>query len=248
MLLLAAILNAAGILLGSLVGTFRRAGFTPATESFLKLCLGLFTVFHGLRLAWLGFNGPLGQVIKQVALALLAVMLGRLLGRLMQLQKLSNSAGQYARKLIEATTPTHPQKISNGLTACAILFCASPLGVLGAIHSVLPAGPGGGGYLYPIGIKAVMDGLAMLGFVRMFGWGAVCSALPVFVFLSVLSLGCAVYIEPLLRTHSLVDSVNITGGLLLTVMSLVMFEIKRVELADYLPALAVAPLLTWLLN
>jgi uncharacterized membrane protein YqgA involved in biofilm formation len=29
-------------------------------------------------------------------------------------------------------------------------------------------------------------------------------------------------------------------------MSLVMFEVKRVELADYLPALAVAPLLTWL--
>jgi len=113
---------------------------------------------------------------------------------------------------------------------------------------VLPAGPGGGGYLYPLGVKAVMDGLAMMGFVRMFGLGAVLSALPVFVFLSVLSLGTTVYLEPLLRAHSLIDSVNITGGLLLTVMSLVMFEVKRVELADYLPALALAPLLTWLIK
>jgi uncharacterized membrane protein YqgA involved in biofilm formation len=97
-----------------------------------------------------------------------------------------------------------------------------------------------------LGIKAVMDGLAMMGFVRMFGLGAVLSALPVFVFLSVISLGTMVYVEPLLRTTGLTDCVNMTGGLLLTVMSLVMFEVKKVELADYLPALVAAPLLTWI--
>jgi uncharacterized membrane protein YqgA involved in biofilm formation len=245
---LGAILNAAGILLGSFIGSLRRGGFSPASESFLKFALGLFTAFHGLRLAWMGFSGTFGQVLKQFGIALLAVMLGRLLGKLLQLQKMSNTAGQYARKLIEASKPGSPDRFSNGLAVCTILFCASPLGILGAIHSVLPAGPGGGGYLYPLGIKAVMDGLAMIGFVRMFGLGAVLSALPVFVFLAVICLGTTVYLEPLLRAHSLTDCVNTTGGLLLTVMSLVMFEVKRVELADYLPALAVAPLLTWILK
>jgi len=243
-----AILNAAGILLGSLIGLSRRQGLSPATEAFFKLCIGLFTAFHGLRLAWMGLSGTFGQVAKQISIALLAVLLGRVLGRLLHLQKLSNTAGQYARKLIEATKPDSPDRFSNGLTVCAILFCASPLGILGAIQSVLPAGPGGGGYFYPLGIKAVMDGLAMLGFVRMFGLGAVLSALPVFLFLSLISLGCTVYLETPLRTHGLTDSVTTTGGLLLTVMSLVMFEVKRVELADYLPAVAVAPLLTWILK
>ena len=58
-----------------------------------------------------------------------------------------------------------------------------------------------------------MDGLAMMGFVRMFGLGAVLSALPVFVFLSVLSLGTMVYLEPLLRAHGLTmkeSPVNVT--------------------------------------
>lgn len=246
MLVIGAILNAAGILLGSIIGLIRQHGFSPQTESFLKLCIGLFTIFHGLRLAWMGFSGTPVQVLKQFGIALLAVTLGRLLGKLMHLQKASNAAGQYARKLIENTKPNSPDRFSNGLTACAILFCASPLGILGAILAVLPAGTGGGGYLYPLGIKAVMDGLAMMGFVRMFGLGAVLSALPVFVFLSVISLGTMVYLEEPLRTQGLTDAVNTTGGLLLTVMSLVMFEVKRVELADYLPALAVAPLLTWL--
>ena len=244
--MLGAIINAAGILLGSLLGLGRKQGLSPQSESFLKLCLGLFTIYHGLRLAWMGLSGTAGQVLRQFGIALLAVMLGRLLGRLLHLQKVSNAAGQYARKLIETTKPSSPGRFSNGLAACTILFCASPLGILGAIHGALPAEPGGGTYLYPIGIKAVMDGLAMMGFVRMFGLGAVLSALPVFVFLSVLSLGTMVYLEPLLRAHGLTDSVNTTGGLLLTVVSLVMFEVKRVELADYLPALAVAPLLTWI--
>jgi uncharacterized membrane protein YqgA involved in biofilm formation len=31
-------------------------------------------------------------------------------------------------------------------------------------------------------------------------------------------------------------------------VALVMLDLKRIELADYLPSLAVAPLLTWLLR
>jgi uncharacterized membrane protein YqgA involved in biofilm formation len=204
-LFLGATINAAGILLGSLIGLIRRQGLSPQSESFLKLAIGVFTVFYGLRLVWMGFSGTFGQGLKLFGIALMAVVLGRLLGKLMRLQKMSNAAGQYARKLIENTKPGSPDRFSNGLAACAILFCASPLGILGAIHAVLPAGPGGGGYLYPLGIKAVMDGLAMMGFVRMFGLGAVLSALPVFVFLSVISLGTMVYVEPLLRTTGLTD-------------------------------------------
>ncbi len=55
-----------------------------------------------------------------------------------------------------------------------------------------------------------------------------------------------VYLEPFLRTHALLDSVNAVGGLIVCTVGLVIFELKKVELADYLPALAVAPLVTWI--
>jgi uncharacterized membrane protein YqgA involved in biofilm formation len=54
------------------------------------------------------------------------------------------------------------------------------------------------------------------------------------------------YLEPFLRGHALLDSVNAVGGLVVCTVGVVIFEIRRVQLADYLPALAVAPLLTWL--
>lgn len=241
-----AILNAAGIIVGGVAGLARRGKpLSPQTQTFFKLALGLATVFFGLRLAWMSFGGPFPQVLKQVVIAALAVLIGKLLGRLLHFQKASNHLGHYARTLIERAKPGDPQRFANGLNVCAILFCAAPLGILGAIQDGLAVSAGGTSYFYPLAVKAVMDGLAMMGFVLMFGWGAMFSALPVFVFQAAITLACNLYAEPFLRTHGLLDSVNAVGGLLVCTVGLVIFEFKKVELADYLPSLAIAPLLTW---
>ena len=240
-----AILNAVGILIGGLIGLSRSAPLSAKTSSFFQLVLGVLTVFYGLRLAWISIGGSAGLVLKQICIAFLAVMFGKLLGHWLHLQAGSNCAGQYARKLIEQSQQQDALRFSNGLTSCAILFCASPLGILGAIQDGLPGQPDGRGYYYPLAVKAVMDALAMISFVRLFGTGAVVSALPVFLFQGTLTLSCAIYLQPFLQAHQLLDSVNAVGGLLLCTVGLVIFEIRRVELADFLPALAVAPVLTW---
>ena len=234
-----AILNAAGIVTGGVLGLARSAPLSAQSQAFFKVALGVFTVFFGLRLTWLSVGGSFGQVARQVVIAFLAVLLGKLTGRALHFQKASNRAGQYARRLIEQTKPDDPLRFSNGLNACAILFCASPLSVLGAVPDGLSQ------YFYPLAVKGVMDGLAMMSFVRLFGPGGMLAALPVFLLQGTITLACAVYLEPFLRTHSLLDSVNAVAGLLVCTISLVIFEFKKVELADFLPALAMAPLITW---
>ncbi len=241
-----AILNAAGIVVGGVVGLMRTTPLSAQSQAFFKTALGVFTIFYGLRLTWLSINGPFATVVKQITIALIAVVVGRLVGRLLRFQKASNHLGQYARRLIESTKPNDPHRFSNGMNACAILFCASPLGILGAVHDGLPVEPGGMGYFYPLAVKAVMDGLAMLGFVALFGAGGMLAALPVFVFQGTITLACNFYAEPVLRAHGLLDSVNAVGGLVICTVGLIIFEIKKVELADYLPSLALAPLITWL--
>jgi uncharacterized membrane protein YqgA involved in biofilm formation len=241
-----AILNAAGIVAGGLFGLVRRTPLSLQTQAFFKLALGVFTIFFGLRLTWLSVGGSFPHVLKQIAIAFLAVMLGKLAGRLLHLQKASNRLGQYARGLIERAKPDDPQRFTNGFNACAILFCASPLGILGAVQDGLPGQPNGVGCFYPLAVKGVMDGLAMMSFVTLFGWGGMLAALPVFVLQGSVTLACALYLEPFLRMHGLVDSVNAVGGLIVCTVGLVIFEIRKVELADFLPSLAVAPLITWL--
>ena len=239
-------MNAAGIVAGGLFGLTRREPLAPPTQAFLKLALGVFTIFCGLRLAWLSIGGNFQNVLKQIAIAFLAVMLGKLAGQWLHLQKASNRLGKFAGGLIERTRPDAPQRFMNGLNACAILFCASPLGILGAVQDGLPGQPDGAGYFYPLAVKGVMDGLAMMSLVTLFGWGAMLAALPVFVLQGSVTLACTLYLEPFLRMHGLVDSVNAVGGLIVCTVGLVIFEIRKVELADFLPSLVVAPLLAWL--
>ena len=93
-------------------------------------------------------------------------------------------------------------------------------------------------------LKSCMDGLAAMAFARTFGWGVLLSAIPVLAYQGTLTL-LAEFLSPLLHQKSLLDSVGATGGLLIFCVALVILELKRVELADYLPSLFYAPLLTW---
>ncbi len=233
-------LNVAGIVIGGLVGLTRRKPLSPANESFFKVALGVFTVFYGLRLTWLSVNGTFLQILKQLLIAVLALMLGKLTGRLLRLQKMSNCLGQQARQRLAAAKPNGSSQLSDGFKTCAGLFCAAPLAILGSVQEGLS------GYYYPLAVKAVMDGLATMGFISFFGWGVMISALPVLVFQGTITLVCAEYLKPFLEAHSLVDPVNAVGGLLVFSVALVILQLKKIEMADYLPSLAFAPLLAWL--
>ncbi len=232
-------LNAAAIAAGGAIGLWRARQLSPAREAYLKVALGAFTIFYGLRLAWISLNGPFLHILKQLLVALVALMLGRLTGRLLRLQKLSNAVGRGARERLTAASPNDPRRASEGFKTCAALYCAAPLAVLGSIQDGLS------GYFYPLAVKAVMDGLATMGFARIFGWGVVLSAVPVLALQGSLTLLCAQFLRPLLEARDLVDPINLTGGLLVSFVALVIMELKKVELADYLPSLAFAPLLAW---
>jgi uncharacterized protein len=237
-----AFLNALGILLGALFGLAQRAPLSVRTQDFFRRALGAATVFFGLRLVWLHVHGTWPACAKQLFIALLAVTLGNWTGKLLRLQKISNRLGRHASRMISAAPTGAARKAGHGFFACVILFCAAPLGLLGAVTGGLS------GDFYLLAVKAVMDGLAMAGFMKIFGWPSALSAFPVYAFLGALTLACQFYAKPLLEAHGLADAVNVASGLVACAVALVIFEIRRVELANYLPALAVAPLLTKLVG
>ena len=237
-----AFLNALGILLGSLFGLLRREPLAARTQTYFKSLLGALTAFCGLQLVWLNLSGTLGSVLKQLFIAFLAVVLGSLLGKALALQKISNHLGRYAAKLLAGAQTGSVAKPADGFLAATILFCAAPLGLVGAVTDGLD------NYFYPLALKAIMDGLAMTSFVKMFRWPAALAALPVFLFLNGLAYAVHKVVLPLLDSPALLHSVSVAAGLVICAMTLVILEARRVELANYLPALALAPLLTRLFS
>jgi uncharacterized membrane protein YqgA involved in biofilm formation len=235
------LLNVAGIVVGGVVGMTRRAPLSPANEAFAKIAVAVLTVFYGLRLTWISMGGSWLQILKQLLILLLALSIGKIIGRLLGLQKTSNRIGRWAHERIKATKPHDPQRGNEGFKACAALFCTEPLGLLGALQDGLSSPP----YFYTLAVKGIIDALATLGLVSLFGRMVILSAIPVLAFQGTITIFCAQFLEPMLRARNLVDSVNMVGGLLIFCVALVMLGLRKIELADYLPSLIVAPLIAW---
>ncbi len=240
--MIGAFLNALGILAGALFGFTHRQPLSARTQQFFKSALGVLTVLCGLYLVYSNITGTFSAALKQFFLAALAIVLGNWLGKLLALQKMSNRVGRYAAGLITAAQKKPTGQPSDGVIAATLLFCAAPLGIIGAVTD------GMDGFFYLLALKALMDGLAMISFVKIFRWPVALTAIPVLIFLNGITLSVHYYAAPILETHHWINAINVAAGLIVCATALVIFEVRRVELANYLPALVVAPLLARLLN
>jgi uncharacterized membrane protein YqgA involved in biofilm formation len=240
-----AFLNAIGILVGGFWGLAVRKPPSLRTQLIFRSALGLSAIFFGLRLVWLSLGGTFLSMLGQILVALLAVMVGFWLGRLLGLQKWSNRLGRRTGNVIAPAQTDAPRKAGDGFAACTVLFCAAPLGWLGAVTDGLS------GYFWLLAVKAIMDALAMTSFVKIFRWPVALSAFPVWVLLGGITLACRLYAAPFLDSrslhgHDLINSVNAAAGFIACAVALVILEVRKVELANFLPGLALAPLLAWL--
>ena len=229
------IINAVGIIVGGLLALTLKRQPTATTQLALKTFLGIATVFVGLRLTWLSLGGGFWVIGKQLLIIVLALTLGRLTGQLLGLQKAANKLGQYARQKVSASSAA---SWSEGFTTGAILYCATPLAISGSLLDGLSD------QWQPLALKAIIDGLATMAFTTIFGWSIVLSVVPVIAWQGTLAL-LARLATPLL-SPAMLDGLNATGGLLVFCVALVILELKKIELADYLPSLLFAPVIVWL--
>jgi hypothetical protein len=236
-----ALINSAGIVLGGVLALVLKQPVSATNQSRARVLLGAFTVWFGLTLTLSSLNGSVGQRCKQLAIVLLAMALGKLAGKLLRLQKLSNAVGQFASRKMAAAASGKPE-FNDGFRVATGLFCAAPLGILGSVAEGLSQN----GFSKVLCVKAVMDGMATMAFSKTFGRGVMVSAIPVLAWQGAIIRGAAL-LAPALRHHAepLLDSINATDGLLVFCVALVILQLKKVALAEYLPSLALAPLLTW---
>lgn len=236
------ILNVAAIVAGVVAGLATRKDFTPEWQLRIRKLLGVFMVWFGLKIVWSGLNGSFWQVTQQFVIMLVALMLGKMAGRWLHLQKSLNRLGQYAKQqFTQPGTGSGAKRAARGFLTCTVVYCAAPLAILGSLHEGLT------GDYQPLAVKAAMDGLAAAAFARLFGPAIALSILPMVAYQGSWVLWGG-YLEPILHHRALADSVEVVLGFQILCVALVILEISKIELSDYLPALVFAPLLTWSLT
>lgn len=235
------LINAGAIVVGGALGLVLSREPAQRHQVWLKTLLGVLSLFVGFRMVWSNLNGSLGRVTLHLVVALVALVLGNLLGKGLRLQRGANRLGRYAGDRFRRAQTSGRREFSEGFVTCTILFCVGPLAILGSLQDGLQGDP------RTLALKGAMDGLATFAFVRVFGAGAMLSALPVLAYQGTLTL-LAGLMRPVVDSPAVLEALGVSGGLLVAMTALTIFEIRKVPLADYLPGLVLAPLIWWWLG
>jgi len=132
------------------------------------------------------------------------------------------------------------EKFIEGFVNASLLFTIGPMAVLGALQDGLGQG------IDVLALKSTLDGFTAIAFSATLGWGVAFSAIPVGVwqgllYVTALTLGASL-------SQAVIAAITATGGILLLGTGLRVLQIRMVNVADLLPALAVAPLLVLLVD
>jgi uncharacterized protein len=232
---LGTLINAVLILLGGVIG-LRSSALAERHQLKIKGVLSLLTIWVAASMMWRGLNGTLGQVAAQFGIALLALVLGNVIGKLLRIQKGLNRLGQWAQEKL-STAGGDKQPWSEGFVTATLLFCVGPMAILGAIEDGMKGDYG------LLAVKGLMDGLATMGLVAVFGRGVMLAVIPVVAYQGSVTILARWLGMELAASHA--DAMRVSGGLIVLMIPVVILGVRKAPLADYLPALAVAPLLTW---
>jgi uncharacterized membrane protein YqgA involved in biofilm formation len=227
-------LNCATVLVGGTLGLAAGERIPLALRENLVAGLGLFTLAYGLKTAVLpSVNG----IAPDFAIVLVALLLGTAIGSLLRIDSGITRFGNWVQR---RTGGAAGSSVSRAFVTTSLLFCVGPLTILGSYQD------GAQGDILLLAIKAGLDGVAALAFASTLGGGVLLSAVTVLVVQGSLTL-LAVLTRGALDV-TLVAPALATGGLLLVGIGLGLLEVRRLRVADMLPAVVIAPLVAALVR
>ena len=237
---LGTLLNMAAIVVGSGIGVVVGGRLPQRTRDLITQALGLVTLvvaaINVLALseaAWIADVGATAPLL----IVLGSVVIGGVIGSLLRIEDRAEALGGWLqRRVSKEADGSGRAHFIEGFVDASLLFCIGPLAILGALSDGLGQG------IDQLALKSVIDGFASIAFAATLGWGVAFSALAVGVVQGFFTL-LGVVVGSVLAA-SAIASITATGGVLLIGLSLRLLGISRLPVADLLPALVIAPLLT----
>lgn len=218
------LLNALTVLIGGVFGTLIGNRLPVRIHQALLGAIGLFTVLIGILSA---------ITTKNPLILLGAILIGVLIGEAIDLEKGLQRLGDWLQKRMARPGST----LSEAFVTSSLVFCVGPLSILGSLDNGLS------GDITKLAIKATLDGFTAIAFGATLGWGVLLSIITIVLYQGALSLGAGALAPVLGANSQTIVELTATGGLILMAVGLKLLKIRDLRVANYLPALVVAPLL-----
>ena len=234
------LVNVVTVLVGSTIGVLVGHRLPERTRTVVTDGLGLVTLLIAAASAAAIGNDAWAEAVGDSAPLLIvlgALLVGGIVGSLLRLEdRLEGLGGWLQRRLTPQDGSGGRARFIEGFVTASIIFCTGPLTILGSITEGV--GQGADQLL----LKSALDGFAAIAFAASFGWGVAATALTVLTVQGSLTALAALLGDFL--SDAELAALTTTGGLLLVGVALRLLALKQVKVADLLPALVIAPVLT----
>jgi uncharacterized membrane protein YqgA involved in biofilm formation len=234
------LINVVAILIGSSIGILAGTRITKKSQSLITDVLGLITAL-GAASALAPLWSPTFQASLPKSSALLVILasmlIGGLIGSALSLENRLDSFGENLRKRFKASQES---PFVEGFVSASLLFVIGPLAILGSVSDGMSQG------IDQLVLKSSLDFFAAMAFASTLGWGVAASAIPVAIyqgFWTIIGLAAGSVLS-----QYQIDAMTICGGLMLVGISLRLLDIKRIPVANLLPALVIAPTIATVLH
>ena len=216
--MLGTIVNCIAILLGCSIGLIAKGKIPERVSK---------TIMNGLALCiiYIGVSGALkGEDTLQM---IICIALGALIGELIDIDKWLINLGNY----IESKVGKKNEKVSiaEGFVSASLLFCVGAMALVGALESGLQ------GNHTTLFAKSVLDGISAIIFASTLGIGVMLSAIAVFIYQGVITMGAGL-LSGVLSTV-VITNMSAVGSLLILGLGLNMLGVTKIKVANLLPAL-----------
>jgi uncharacterized membrane protein YqgA involved in biofilm formation len=225
------LLNIVTVLIGGTLGLLFGSLLPERVKQTIVAGLGLFTAAIGIQMFLKTENS---------LIVLGSLLLGGLLGEWWRIEDGIQNLGRWLEERFSHSDEDSSRFVRGFLTA-SLVFCVGPMTILGSIQDGLS-----GDYSL-LAIKSVLDGFAALAFASTLGVGVLFSILVILVFQGGISL-LAAQLNAIV-TAQMMNELTAAGGVILIGLAISsLLEIKRIRTGNFLPALAIAPLIVWILS
>jgi uncharacterized membrane protein YqgA involved in biofilm formation len=234
--------NVVAVLSGTTVGVLVGHRLPERTRNVVTDGLGLVTLLIAALSAAHVTDGALSDAVGSSAPMLIvlgSVLIGGIAGSLLRIEdRLEDFGGLLQRFAARrgGAGGEGRERFIQGFVTSSLVFCVGPLTILGSINEGL--GNGADQLL----LKSALDAFASIAFAASFGWGVGFSVISLIVIQGGLTALGAVLGSFVPDAH--LSALTATGGLVLLGVAFRLLNLKQVKVADFLPALIVAPFLT----
>ena len=223
--MLAILINAIAIILGSAIGALARKGISEKYINVLNTAMGLAALVLGVNVAMNNMSKS-----EYTVLFIFCLSFGGLLGTLLRLDQRMEKATSVMGK---------GANISEGITTAVLLCCVGTLAIMGPVNAALN---GDNTFLMTL---ATMNFVTMIVIASSYGFAVSLTSIIVLIWLS--SLYGIAKISQSFISQELITEVSIVGGVLIAASGLGVMHIKDCKTINLLPAL-IMPMLFFLIR